>query len=211
MNYYKTEWTNFKTFYKKDFLISIALIFISAIVTYFLLGGFMDEANLKLLKQGLGESFESKGFTSDLSHTEVALYLFLNNTRAMLFSLVMGLVPLLFLPYFAIILNGAIIGFVLFLTTVSGESLLAVFGLGILPHGVTEITAMCLSASLGLHLCKRMTKKLIPALFKDKTEEAFSITLKRTLKTFVFVAFPLIVVSALIEGYITPLLLGLVR
>jgi len=130
--------------------------------------------------------------------------LMLNNWRAMVVSILYGLIPFIFLPITAAISNALIVGVLAAHYHYNGASLILFFA-GILPHGIFEIPALILSISLGVVLCYYMVlfvcrhKRAVPML------ELFS----NILRTLLLVIFPLVVLSAVIEAYLTPLVMQL--
>ncbi|MEG0330379.1 MAG: stage II sporulation protein M [Longicatena sp.] len=127
-----------------------------------------------------------------------------NNLVATFSSLVLGIIPFVFIPAFTAILNGGVIG-VLFgsisITTTSIPFLLA----GLLPHGIFEIPAMILSVSLGIYICKETTLFILGKQKHFKLKSlAFNI-----LRIYGFIIVPLLIIAGLIEAYITPVILNL--
>lgn len=85
--------------------------------------------------------------------------LLMNNLVAMALSLVYGLIPFLRLPALTLGTNGAILGLFAGYYMRQNISLLK-YLLGILPHGIFELTALILSAAMGLYLCSTVTNAL---------------------------------------------------
>ena len=90
-------------------------------------------------------------------------------------------------------------------TMVQGYGL-GVYLVGILPHGVFELTALILACTLGLLICRTGTDRL------RRKKEAVPLwpRLQDCLRVFLFAVVPLLALAALIEAYITPVLLQLV-
>ena len=82
---------------------------------------------------------------------------------------------------------------------------LSVFLAGILPHGVFELPALAIAAALGFTLCLTLAKKILRApgtpLMKDLASDV--------LRTLLLILFPLVLVAALMEAYVTPLVMGM--
>ena len=83
---------------------------------------------------------------------------------------------------------------------------LGVYLVGILPHGVFELTALILACTLGLLISRTGTDRL------RRKKEAVPLwpRLQACLRVFLFAVVPLLALAALIEAYITPVLLQLV-
>lgn len=131
--------------------------------------------------------------------------LILNNVRVTFIAFLIGIVPFIFLPAFALFVNALIVG--LLLGLVAGKSTITAIGmffLGILPHGIIELPAIFISVATGLILCTAVNKAIRKSYYRDLTvKEAFI----NGLKTIVFVCVPMMIVAGVIETKLTPLLL----
>ena len=127
-----------------------------------------------------------------------------NNVFACAMCIGMGLVPFIFLPGFAILTNCMIIGALLGFGAASGvQSPLQAIVFGLLPHGIFELPGFFLSMAMGLYLCRTLTKKL---LGRAREEKILSM-LNGIAKTFVLVVIPLLIVAAVVESSITPMIM----
>jgi stage II sporulation protein M len=131
------------------------------------------------------------------------LGIFWNNAFASLLALIFGLAAGLF-PLFFVMSNGIAIGIVLeMIVAKMGASVgILVFVAGILPHGIIELPAVLISASIGLKLGYHALLSLI------KRQDMVTIELMSGLRIFVFWIVPMLFVAAFIETFITSLLLG---
>lgn len=131
------------------------------------------------------------------------LGIFWNNAFASLLALIFGLAAGLF-PLFFVMSNGIAIGIVLeMIVAKMGASVgILVFVAGILPHGIIELPAVLLSASIGLKLGYHALLSLI------KRQDMVTGELMSGLGIFVFWIVPMLFVAAFIETFITSLLLG---
>lgn len=195
----REAWSNY---YRNDFLRLWILFIITGIGSYFLFRSFIAPDQVDEILAQLGDTFESRGLTFDTSARETMIALFVNNTRVTLFAFLLGMIPL-FIPYVFVVINAAVIGLVAMLVGFAGESVVRVIVLGILPHGITEISAILLGATMGLSLNRYIWKKLRG----KETDVTFKALFLAGLKTFVLIAVPLLALSAVIEAYVTPLLL----
>ncbi|WP_161567025.1 MULTISPECIES: stage II sporulation protein M [unclassified Exiguobacterium] len=189
-------------YYRKDFVRLLLVFFVTVVVSYWLFRTFVAAEQVDEILAQLGESFEASGLTFDSSARDTMIALFVNNTRVTLLAFLLGMIPL-FIPYVFVVINAAVIGLVAMLVGFTGESVIKVLVLGILPHGVTEISAILLGAAMGLSLNRHVWKKLRG----KETDVTFKALLLAGIKTFLFIAVPLLAVSAVIEAYVTPLLL----
>ncbi|HEY1373814.1 MAG TPA: stage II sporulation protein M [Candidatus Binatia bacterium] len=130
----------------------------------------------------------------------LALAIFLNNAVKTLVVIVAGvfagILPLVFL-----LINGYVLGIV-FHATVHTEGLWA-FVVAVAPHGVLELPAVLLGTSIGLMMGAAAIRKFI-----RKQNIELSSQLARGMRFFATVIVPLLVVSALIEAFITAPLSG---
>jgi stage II sporulation protein M len=136
-----------------------------------------------------------------LSPLEIMLLIFINNTIAMfiaiLFGIVLGIVPLLVL-----VLNGFIIGTIVRLLLV--ENGLPFIIAGLVPHGIIEIPLLLLSTSIGIRIGHEVLRALA-----GKPSDIKGVFIKG-MKLFFYWMIPLIFVAALIETFITPVIMYLV-
>ena len=127
-----------------------------------------------------------------------------NNWRAMLVIACSGLVPFLFLPALSLGYNGVIIGVLLAYYHQRGLPVMAAIA-GILPHGVFELPALILAGAAGVCLCRGATRTMV------RWDEGFHPLLRKlenVLRLLLLELFPLLLIAALVETYITPLVMG---
>ena len=133
-----------------------------------------------------------------LPKLELAGAIFLNNTLKALFVMVGG-IALGILPVIFIFANGAAVGFVLY-GSIESRGLLTAL-LAILPHGIFELPAVLLATSMGLLLGRSSIKKLFGG-----GETTISGELALALKFFVKIVVPLLFIAALVEAFVTSVL-----
>ncbi|RVU54589.1 stage II sporulation protein M [Anaerosphaera multitolerans] len=183
-----------KTLRKIIVFASIAFL-ISVVGSYF-----WAKSNSEVIGSILGKTIN--GIMNNLdtsSFKNFGVSLFLNNIRAVAVMTVMGFIPFLFIPIFSLILNGMIIGM---LPVLIQRDFLRSMVFGILPHGIFEIPALVLGASLGTMLCITLIKKIFR---RDAVE--IKVLLKYILTTYLKKIIPLLIIAAVVEAYITPLIL----
>ncbi len=161
------------------------------------------------LAQGVLERFtaqiEQLGLTSDVPQSQMMATLFFNNVIASLLSMLYGFIPFVPLSALAIGTNALMLGAFAALYLMQGYGL-GVYLVGILPHGVFELTALILACTLGLLICRTGTDRL------RRKKEAVPLwpRLQDCLRVFLFAVVPLLALAALVEAYVTPVLLALV-
>lgn len=127
-----------------------------------------------------------------------------NNLIAMGGIALSGLVPFLFLPILSLFFNVKLIGGLvgMFIFAKGGRGLLLALA-GLLVHGIFEIPALLLSATLGIRLSLFVTRKLMgkPEVWTFRELLAESVLYLLT------VIVPLVLVAGILEAYATPVVL----
>ena len=164
--------------------------------------GFMySSMNPEYAMQSLDEVSELFDIIKDLSPIGIMLFIFFNNAIKSLFILMLGLgfgiLPLLFIAY-----NGYIIGVVVYI--ISGENGIAYILSAILPHGILELPMVFISAAIGLKMGYLLFSSIRGQPVDIKTE--FS----RGVKFYFYRIMPLLFVAAVIETFVTPLVVAAV-
>ena len=86
---------------------------------------------------------------------------------------------------------------------------LAAFALGILPHGILEMSALIIGVTLAAQV-NRALRHSIKRFFSDAHYEKSPLDVKAIALQYVCIVVPMIAVAALIEGFVTPVLLRLI-
>ncbi|GMV34496.1 MAG: hypothetical protein AMXMBFR60_23250 [Chloroflexota bacterium] len=154
---------------------------------------------LKKVEENIEELPE---FSSMSGHLD-ASFLFLNNTRSMATILLAGLTSFGVLGVMIYMLNIGLIGGVYALFKLLGVSPLPIFLAGILPHGIFEIPALMIGSAAVLYIGAVI---VTPQTGKSMGEVILEM-MADWAKLFVGVVVPLLAVAALIEAYVTPVLL----
>ena len=131
--------------------------------------------------------------------------LFLNNLKACLIAMATGLIPFLFIPVLVLGVNAAVMGAVASMYRMAGMSVVSMYLFGILPHGIFELPAILLSISMGLYLCYCLVKRICEGRYNRGIVKKALGNMLRTLLTLII---PLPAVAAVIETYVTPILMN---
>jgi len=167
---------------RKQIYSIISLFFIFAIIGFFVpISKEIMDIILEYIKQILEQ-------TKDLSMFQLISFIFLNNLQASFLGLTLGLLLGIF-PVFFVIFNGYVLGVIASLT-VSQEGLISL--LKLFPHGIFELPAVFISLGMGL--------KLGSFIFQKKKKEFFKKNISGSIKTFLFIILPLLLIAAIIEG-----------
>jgi len=179
----------------RNLVLATSIFFVTLV-----LGTLVAQDTAAELMRQFGELLKPLGLAGNLS-VLLLLIIFINNAIKALgvvfFGILLGLPPLLFIG-----LNGFIIGGF-------GSALKSVKGLGyvvasLVPHGVIEIPMILLATALGLTVGMESLKWLV------RRESRVKLQLLDCLKVYLKWVLPGLAVAAIIEVFVTPLLVGLV-
>ena len=154
--------------------------------------------------QNFAAQIEQLGLTNDVPQSQMMATLFFNNITASLLSMLYGLIPFLPLSALALGTNALMLGAFAAIYQQQGIGL-GVYVLGVLPHGIFELSALILSCALGLLICRTGTERIL-----KKSDTPFFRRVLDCIRVFLTFSVPLLLVAALIETYVTPALLNLV-
>ncbi len=138
-------------------------------------------------------------FLAPLPQVLVFVLIFIKNVLAVLISFALSPVCCL-VPVMALIANGGVIGLVS--TSVIQEKSLGYLLAGLLPHGIFELPALIMGEAVALSF----GTTVILALFKNEKRNLLLPNLRRNLR-YLVLALILFLPAAIIETYVTPLLL----
>ena len=204
MTFLKEQLQQLRRFYREDFLYFLrisAAAFLVIIVGSYVLGKLVPDFAARYVEQFV-QQVDDLGIVSE-NGTVPASFLFANNLRATFVTMVYGFLPLIYLPALSLGVNASLMGILAAYYTGQGVSLWY-FLLGILPHGIFELPALALGVAMGLCLCRRTTLYL-----KQKTPGTVKAAFFDCLRVLLMQAAPLLLISAVVEAYITPLILNL--
>ncbi|GAJ04119.1 unnamed protein product [marine sediment metagenome] len=167
---------------RKFIYIIIGIFFSFAIIGFFIPApDYLIEQIMRFIEDILGK-------TEGLSTLGLMKFIFFNNLKSSFFGMAFGILLGIF-PIFATIANGYILGFVSALS-VSSQGALSL--LTLLPHGIFELPAIFISLGLGL--------KLGMFVFQKDKQKFFKENLLKSLKTFLLIVIPLLIIAGIIEG-----------
>jgi stage II sporulation protein M len=163
---------------------------------------FMAGLLVSLQHLGLSENYlemlkNSFGWINTLNPIAIMLVIFFNNALKSLLAIVLGagfgIIPVLFVGG-----NGLLLGLLVNLV-LKQEGFLFVLA-AILPHGIIEIPMILISSGLGI----RLGFLMYISLRGEKTDMRFELI--ESLRLYVRIIMPLLFVSAMIETFVTPLI-----
>jgi stage II sporulation protein M len=180
--------------YKRWILVTIALFGIGLV-----LGLLVPVGNAGLLSEDITAFGELGNFFFSLPRPLTAMAIFAKNALALLLSFALS--PILCLaPIVALIANGWLLTFVS--ATLIEEKSLGFVLAGLLPHGIIELPAFILGEAAALSF----GAIAMLAMFQSERRGQLLPSLKQNFR-YLMIAFALLVPAAIIETFITPLLL----
>lgn len=155
--------------------------------------------SIQELTEKVGDSTTFMGTGKEMS----APFIFTHNVRAVGVILLAGLVSFSVLGMLVYLVNLSVVGVVLGAFKLLGYSPVLLALSGILPHGIFEIPALVLASAATLHIGVVL---VTPQSGRSMGEVVLEL-LASWAKVVVGVVIPLLFIAAIIETYITPLLL----
>lgn len=141
----------------------------------------LENAIMKMLKELLDK-------TQGLNQWQMIQFIFFNNLQSSFIGLVFGIVLGIF-PVLSAVVNGYVLGFVA-VRSVGVEGISVLWKL--LPHGIFELPAVFISLGMGL--------KFGTFLFKKKKIKSLKEFFWNSMRVFIFIVIPLLIIAAIIEG-----------
>ena len=151
------------------------------------------------LEESIGELPDISNLREHLS----APFLFLNNTRAVAFIFLAGMVSFSVLGILLYMVNIALIGGLYALFELLGMNPFPIFMAGVVPHGIFEIPALMIGSAVVLYFGAAI---VTPQAGKSMGEVILELCADWA-KIFIGLVVPLLAIAAVIEAYITPGLL----
>jgi stage II sporulation protein M len=176
---YKLSWKYIKE--SKNFIYFTFLTFFAISIIGFLYPVFFREQIISLINNLIKQ-------TENLSSFELIKFIFFNNLQSSFLGMTLGLFFGIF-PLLVLVVNGYILGFVAS-ASVSANGFSSLWRL--FPHGIFELPAVFISLGLGL--------KLGTFLFYKQKIKHFKDYFWSSLRVFLFIILPLLIVAAIIEG-----------
>ena len=184
---YSLSWKYIKE--SKNYILFIIGVFlVSALIAVF----YQPPEVVKMIQEFIQQLVNK---TENLNSWQMIFFIFNNNFQSSFFSMILGLFLGVF-PFLAAFSNGYVLGFV-------SEKVVVAEGISslwrLMPHGIFEFPAIILSLALGVKFGMFLFSK------KSKKEE-FIRRLRNSLRVFLFVVLPLLIVAAIIEGILVVML-----
>lgn len=134
---------------------------------------------------------------------QISVWLLLkNNLVAAAVAVFTGLIPFLYLPVISTLLNGFLIGAIMRVASSGMGAAVKLFLVGIVPHGIFELTALIFAMGIGITLCHNISKAIL-----RKEHQPIGRLIQSAVYLYVTVIVPMLIAAAFIETYITPKLI----
>jgi|Deesub1362A_J573_1020465.scaffolds.fasta_scaffold00145_43 stage II sporulation protein M len=192
--------TSFSESFKRERILfselKVEFLFMSTLFVMSAIGGYLYGIKNPEIYQQMAEILQSI-FSMDLTIVQgsyIFIIVLINNVVKTFLTVVLGITVLF--PLIFIIGNGVVLG--VFLAGASADHSLLFVAFSILPHGIIEIPTAVYAASLGLHA----------GLLKIRKKDEYA--LKRAFTSYKSIILPLIFIAAIIEAFITPVIMSLV-
>ncbi|MGG8954361.1 MULTISPECIES: stage II sporulation protein M [Staphylococcus] len=186
----------------KIFLFSLSIMILTIVITYSI------DMNVEAMIKGIDNDI-SRSVKQYSGLGAVIIYIVNNGFIVPLQMFLLSLIPIQFLYFFNLIyssvLPGIVIGILLKIDFYKAiANIISVF-----PHTTLEILGFCIFASVLFQLNKSIRSK-IRELFKKNGERTSIIkSLYNTVKIYIFVVIPVIVLAAICEEYLRKILYSL--
>lgn len=126
--------------------------------------------------------------TSGMSFFELIVFIFLNNIKSAFFGMLLGIFVGIF-PIIVTLVNGYFLGYVSYIAVKANG---AISLLSLLPHGIFELPAIFIALGLGL--------KFGTFMFQKNPDVSFKEFFINSIRVFIFIVLPLLIIAAIIEG-----------
>jgi stage II sporulation protein M len=168
----------------KNFIwVAVIVFFVAVIIGFLYQPPAIINIILDYIKQVLAK-------TEGMNSFAMISYIFLNNIQIGFMGVIYGVILGIF-PIVSIFANGYVVGYVSSsaISTAGAGSLL-----NLIPHGIFELPAIFISFGMGI--------KFGSFIFYKKKMKQFGKFFVNSLRVFVFVVLPLLIIAAIIEGFL---------
>lgn len=159
--------------------------------------GYVTGIESRITDQAIKDLFSPYSLLKNLSSFNLFLLIFFNNAIKALLTIYLGLFFGIY-PLYFIFINGELIGLVYALSMANIGVAAALAGL--LPHGVFELTAILISAGYGFWLGTKTFNSVV-------YHKPLRPVLGAAFRTYYSLILPLLLIAALIEAFLTPILI----
>ncbi|MBC3804861.1 hypothetical protein GH808_10500 [Acetobacterium fimetarium] len=201
-NFVIAQWNSAGNYFSKNlkqtFFICLGIFVVTVIINAII---FQTNPQIaEMYYKELVAIFEDKAM-SHYTGLSLWLWIFMNNLLAGGLTVLLGFIPFFFLPLLSLVSNAMIIGLLGAVYQINNVGWLPLLA-GILPHGMIEIPALILAATLGIHICNVIIKTIAKKNLKGELKQA----VLACLRIFMLWIIPLFFIAAFIETFMTPII-----
>lgn len=194
--YYLSEWQYLKENIRYAYF-PIG-IFTTGLVMAIIISILDPDATMKIVTN-IALSFQEKGLY-DVGPEILSLKIFLNNVEVAVLILFLSLIPFVPIGLLICFANGLIAGLVSAVFYTKTGDLILLFA-SLLPHGIIELPIIFYTATIGMIIWTKITLSIF------NRGKDIKVSLKRVVQCLIMIIIPLLVSAALIESFITPLII----
>lgn len=194
--YYLSEWQYLKENIRYAYF-PIG-IFATGLVMAIIISILDPDATMKIVTN-IALSFQEKGLY-DVGPDILSLKIFLNNIEVAVLILFLSLIPFVPIGLLICFANGLIAGLVSAVFYTKTGDLILLFA-SLLPHGIIELPIIFYTATIGMIIWTKITLSIF------NRGKDIKVSLKRVVQCLIMIIIPLLVSAALIESFITPLII----
>lgn len=184
---------------RKALLVALILFVAGGVI------GWIGTGSLQRLLSGQLESLSKiSGSLKESAHPQWSFFqfIFLNNSIKSVLIIYLGalfgVLPALFL-----LINGAVIGYLIHLYVLQGLDVFDLIVKGLLPHGIIEIPAIIIACAFGLQFGMKVLKDLFSSAAKrEQRVGEWPAFMRQTLRASIWTVI-LLLIAAIIESTIT--------
>ncbi|HHW35693.1 MAG TPA: stage II sporulation protein M [Bacillales bacterium] len=202
---YLKEFEVYKKSYQKSFwwtfIISIIILIVCFTLSFSMADFFIKQT------EDIAESIAnnmakmSGKEINELSDIQTFLLIFWNNLKVVTITILLGIIPFYRLSSFFTIFQFSVVGVVFGGLFAMGHNVINAFTFSFLPHAIFELTALVYSVAIGNFINKNILAKVF--FRKKKDSEPIGNLLKPSLRSYLFVVIPLLLIASFIEAFIT--------
>ena len=202
---FTSTWVDIKKRFITYWIFSIVIIASTLLILLLL------NPDIENMLEYLNDSFDSGIDPDEDTYWQATIVILTNNWLVCVQILLLSFIPIPFIYTLNLVASTIPIGLVFYLLQKVGGNALGAFFLGFLPHAIFELSAFILLVCYAEKINK-VTRRKIANLFRKskKTVLSFPESIKETLKIFILIATPLVILAAFVEGYISRFLLTLI-
>jgi len=218
---YHSEWENWTSHYRRYFTIAariLAVGFILGFLVVMIRPDLQTKALIIILRQ-------LKDISLQAPPPVLALSIFYHNALASAGAVLMGLLPFFCVSALDPLLNGAALGFLTWTAKAHGHNVFMMLLTRVAPHGIIELPAVLYATSIGLHISLSAGKKIVAVVRRrsrkgqepadpggfiesyaavSSAEPDLLAVAGDSLRSFLLVVLPLLLVAAFVEAFVTP-------